>query len=99
MVFNHHGHFDKALRYFEADLELIKELYEFNSKNVEFKNSLAISYAKLGVFYRNVRNDKNKAYSYFQEAKLLWKYLLREFPTNIEFKRYWKQINISLDDL
>jgi len=87
------------LKYFEDDLQLTKELYESNPQNVGFKNGLAISYAKLGVFFRDNKNDKHKARNYFQNAKHLWKSLSEDFPAYVEFQKYWELINKYLDNL
>ncbi|MEZ4826584.1 MAG: tetratricopeptide repeat protein [Bacteroidia bacterium] len=41
------GQLDRALAFFEKDLQISKELYEAYPNHVSFKNGLAISYEKI----------------------------------------------------
>jgi hypothetical protein len=45
------GDLEQALTFFEQYHQLEKELHEAFPQNVDFKNGLAISYAKLGDTY------------------------------------------------
>jgi hypothetical protein len=62
-------------------------LYESNPQNVGFKNGLAISYSKHGAFYRDKRNNGNRAREYFSNAKTLWNALAADFPAYAEFRK------------
>ena len=92
------GNLDKALKYFEDETVLFEELYEANPQNVGFKNGLAISYSKLGLFYRDEKEEQNKAFEYFQKAKRLWDALVQDFPSYIKFLQYRDKINKELDN-
>lgn len=96
--YENYGNLDKALKYFEERSSLGKELYEANPQNVGFKNGLAISYSKLGLFYRDEKEEQNKAFEYFQKAKRLWDALVQDFPSYIEFLQYRDKINKELDN-
>ncbi|MFN0202857.1 MAG: hypothetical protein ACKVTZ_15145, partial [Bacteroidia bacterium] len=63
-----------------------KELYEAYPANVSFKNGLAVSYAKLGVFCRDNLKEKDKARAYFQQAEGLWQALVADAPLYVEFR-------------
>jgi len=76
---------DKALAYYEDDLQLTKELYAAYPNNVSFKNGLAISYSQLGRFFRDQKGDKQKAMEYFQQCHALWKELSEAYPAYVEF--------------
>jgi tetratricopeptide (TPR) repeat protein len=82
------GNMDKALGFYEESNRLGKELYTSYLANVEFKNGLAISYAKLGEFSRDHLNDKTKTRSYFKQAEVLWKELVRDAPQYVEYRRF-----------
>ncbi|MCL6590094.1 MAG: hypothetical protein K6U80_09100 [Firmicutes bacterium] len=51
------GRFGQALQFVELDTNLTKELYEANSKNVQLKHGLAVSYYKLAGIYMK-KNQK-----------------------------------------
>jgi hypothetical protein len=87
------------LTYFEERSKLGKELYEAYPQNVAFKNGLAISYAIVGVFYRDNLKNKNKALICFTKAQSLWKELVQQSPKQKEFDMYFNQINIDLENL
>lgn len=38
------GHIEEALKYFDDEVKFFKELYESNSRNVNFLEGLGISY-------------------------------------------------------
>jgi len=94
-----YGNLDKALKYFDDETVLFEELYESNPQNVGFKNGLAISYSKLGVFFRDNKNDKHAAHGYFHNAERLWKSLSQDNPAYVEFRKNWVWINNTLDNL
>ena len=79
------GKLDKALTNYEKDLKLIKELYEDNPKNVEFKNGLAISYEKLGDTHAALGNLE-KARTNYEKYSELTKELHNDYPKNVKFK-------------
>ena len=58
------GDFDKALKYFDLEADLFKELYDANPKSENLKNGLAVSYSKLGGIYQSL-GDLDKALQYF----------------------------------
>jgi hypothetical protein len=78
----------------------MKELYAAYPSNVGFKNGLAISYSKLGWFYKDQKNDTAKARDYFEQYLTLREELARDFPSFVEFQRglqYAKDAMASLD--
>lgn len=83
---------------FELDAELSKQLYESYPQNVSFKNGLAVSYAKLGVFNKNQLKDNQKAKIYFQQAHDLWRELTTDYPTYVEFQGHFKNVKSYLED-
>ncbi|MBL4660622.1 MAG: hypothetical protein JKY19_09715, partial [Alcanivoracaceae bacterium] len=92
------GNLEKALQFYEERSKLGKELYESNPNNVSYKNGLAISYAKLAIFY-NAQDDKKLAIDYMREAQVLFKQLHNNFPTYVEFEKYYKMAVDDLEDL
>jgi hypothetical protein len=60
---------------------------------------LAISYAKLGVFYIDRKKDKKKARDYFRNAEILWVELVRDAPGFVEFQRILDQVRRDLKGL
>ena len=76
-----------------------KELHEAYPNNVEFKNGLAISYAKLAQFSSNHLNDKAKARKYFQQAEALWVELVRDTPLVVLFQKFFGMVREELDGL
>jgi len=93
------GNLDKALAYYEDDLQLTKELYAAYPNNVSFKNGLAISYAKLGEFSGDQRHDNNQAKQYFQQAESLWVALVRDAPQVVAFQQFLTQVRRDLSEL
>ena len=79
------GNLDKALSYFEQDMELSNELYQSYPTNVGFKNGLATSYSKLGETHSSLGN-LDKALSYFEQDMELSNELYQSYPTNVGFK-------------
>ena len=79
------GNLDKALSYFEQDMELSNELYQSYPTNVGFKNGLATSYSKLGETHSSLGN-LDKALSYFEQQQQLGLELYQSYPTNVGFK-------------
>jgi hypothetical protein len=93
------GNLDKALTFFQERFLLGKELYEAYPQNVSFKNGLAISYAKLGIFSRDERGDSAKARSYFGQAATLWTDLVMNYPSYAEFQRSLTWIKDAINSL
>ncbi len=79
------GNLERALGYFDDDLELTKALYEDYPDNVGFKNGLAISYSKLGSTHTALGNLE-RALGYFEERSRLGKALYEDYPDNVAFK-------------
>jgi hypothetical protein len=84
---------------FRGRNQVFKELYEAYPNNVSFKNGLAVSYYKLGQFYRDNQNDKKKALAYFLKAEELWVELVRAAPQYAEFQRFLAQVQRDLENL
>ncbi|MEO1261443.1 MAG: tetratricopeptide repeat protein, partial [Bacteroidota bacterium] len=93
------GHLEKALQYFEERSRLGKELYEKYPQNVVFKNGLAISYFKLGEFYRDQKKDLTQAKKYFQQCCNLWKELTTGHPDYAEFQKNFDWVKNALEEL
>ncbi len=81
------GNLQEALTFFEQHRLLGQELYADFPQNVSFKNGLAASYAQLGAFYRDQKEDPQKAKEYFQQCYTLWKELTEAYPAYVEFKK------------
>jgi tetratricopeptide (TPR) repeat protein len=79
------GNLEKALTFFEKDIELSKELYEAYPTNVSFKNGLAISYEKLGSTHSALGNLE-EALCFFEMFNQLSKELYEAYPQNVDFK-------------
>ena len=75
----------KTLEYYEEYNRLIKELYESNPQNVDYKNSLAISYERLGNIYTTL-GDTQEALKYYKEYNRLTKELYESDKDNVGFK-------------
>jgi hypothetical protein len=90
---------DKALTFYDDETRLFEELYDAFPSNVSFKNGLAISYAKLGVFYKAHRSDIVTAHNYFQQAEALWEELTESAPGYVEFQRNLLNVRNILSEL
>ncbi len=93
------GNLDQALTFFKERSRLGKELYEAYPQNVSFKNGLAISYSQLGRFYRDQKENSEKAKAYFQLCYGLWKELAETFPAYVQFRDYFKWADKALEGL
>jgi hypothetical protein len=93
------GNLDKALEFFEKYNILEQDLYKSYPNNVDFKNGLAVSYAKLGVFNRDNLKDKAKARLYFKQAEALWLELVRDAPQYVAYKKFLSKVQEILKDL
>ncbi|QHI39342.1 hypothetical protein IMCC3317_47520 [Kordia antarctica] len=80
-----YGNLDKALQFLEAYSKLAKELSESNPTNIDFKNSLAISYSKLGAIYTTLGN-LDKALQFFEDEVKLFEELSENHPSDVVFK-------------
>jgi len=87
MFYHTTGQLEKALCFFEKYNHLREELYEANPANVTFKNGLAISYFKLGEFYRDQRSDVEESRRWFEKAEALWAELVNDAPAYAEFQK------------
>ncbi|HMQ46388.1 MAG TPA: NB-ARC domain-containing protein, partial [Saprospiraceae bacterium] len=85
-----------ALTFFEERSRLGKELHAAYPQNVAFKNGLAISYSKLGWFYRDKMNDVAKAKPYFQQCHDIWKELAEQYPAYQEFRDNYEWVKEQL---
>ncbi len=93
------GNLDKALRFFEERSRLGKELYAAYPQNVSFKNGLAISYAKLGVFNQEQLKNNNKARFYFEKAEQIWIELVKDAPQYVKYQDFLKKVQNILKSL
>ena len=76
---------NKALKFFEDETELFEELYDSYPQNVSFKNGLAVSYWKIGDFYRT-QKDKNNVIFYFKKCEILLIQLSKAAPNHKAFQ-------------
>jgi tetratricopeptide (TPR) repeat protein len=79
------GNMDKALIFYEKDIELSKELYAAYPTNVSFKSGLAISYEKLGSAHTALGNME-KALTFYEDETVLFEELYAAYPTHVSFK-------------
>jgi hypothetical protein len=87
----------KALKYFEDETVLFKELYEAFPQNVTFKNGLAVSYLKLGDLSLT-KNNKILAQQYFVQAQKILQELALAAPQYAEFQKNLVTVNSDLAD-
>ena len=80
-----YGNLDRALQFYEDDLNLMKELSESHPNNVDFKNGLAISYSKLGNTHTSLGNLE-AALKFYEDYLNLRKELLESDLSNVSFK-------------
>ena len=73
------GHMGKALKYFEKDLELAKELFESNPRNTNLLEDLAISYYKLAMINK-AKSNIEKGKEYFSQWKDIISFLVEKLP-------------------
>ena len=69
----------EALKYFDDEVRLFKELYEANPRSETLKNGLAISYEKLGSIHQSMGHRK-EALQYFEQRTVLGKELYEANP-------------------
>ena len=83
---------------FDQANKLAKQLYDAFPQNVSFKNRLAASYSKLGVFYRD-QGDKAAAKTYLQQCYTLWKALSEAHPNYAEFRKNFEWVKKALEEI
>ncbi len=91
------GNLEASMKAFKRYEAIQIYLLEKDPQNVSFKNGLAISYAKLGDFYKV--DKKEKAREYFTKGKILWSELVEDFPSYAQFKQYLDWVNKRLEEL
>jgi tetratricopeptide (TPR) repeat protein len=79
------GQFEEALPYYEEYNNLFKQLYDKNPENESVKNSLAISYSKLGDVYQQLGQVK-EAITYFEQESEIFQQLYQDNPGNNQVK-------------
>lgn len=79
------GNLEQSRHIFECYTQFCKILLEEASNNPEFKNVLAVSYAKLGTTH-SALGDLEQALVFFEQYNQLEKELHHDFPQNVEFK-------------
>ncbi len=79
------GNLNKALNFYEQQNEISKQLVTQSPRNLEYKNSLAISYSFLGNTSLNLGN-LNKALNNYEKLNQLSKELYEENSKNYKFK-------------
>lgn len=67
-------------------------------ENPNFKNGLAISYSKLGWFYRDKKRLPDQARVFFQRCYELWQELARAYPAYVEFTRNYEWAKQALNE-
>ena len=79
------GHMEEALKYFDDEVRLFKELYEANPRSESLKNGLAISYEKLGSIHQSM-GHMEEALKYFENDLELTKELYEANPRSESLK-------------
>lgn len=79
------GNFNKAVTQFKKAIDTRKALLNLEPSNTAFKNSLAISYEKLGLSYQALVQE-DKALKTFERALDLYKELNESNPDNLSYK-------------
>ena len=93
------GDLSKALEYYEKYIKLKIELHEEYPQNVGLKNGLAIAYYKIGMFYKDYKNSRRRAYNYFQESEKILVDLLRDMPQSTIFSSFLDQVEKRMKSL
>jgi len=75
----------EALNYFEEYNLHFKQLYSENPKNEAIKNSLAISYSKVGDIYQELGHPE-KAVQFFEQEIVLFEELYKDNPKSENIK-------------
>lgn len=70
---------DNAIQYYLLSNRLYEELHQSNPKNVDYKNSLALSHEIIGHFYHQVEKQ-DLSLQYYQQAIRLWTELVKDAP-------------------
>ncbi|PIY08407.1 MAG: hypothetical protein COZ18_12480, partial [Flexibacter sp. CG_4_10_14_3_um_filter_32_15] len=79
-------------------LELQEQLYHEFPTNVNFKNGLAISYEKLGSYFKTIK-DIEKAKNYYLKARNHYVELTEKFSNYAEFQRNLNWVENQLKQL
>ena len=79
------GNLDGMMQSYQKMLDIQTALCEAEPDNPNFKNGLAISYAKLGDTHRALGNLDN-ALTFFEEDLKLTRELYEAYPQNVSFK-------------
>lgn len=93
------GNLDQALRFFEKDIDLSKELFKDYPNNVDYKNNLAVSYFKLGELERDKPNGKEKAIHYFRKCQLLLQELVEQAKGHREYQQNLQEVTEAIQEL
>jgi tetratricopeptide (TPR) repeat protein len=76
---------EEALKYFDDQVILFKELYEANPRSESLKNGLAISYERLGDIHQSM-GHMEEALKYFDDEVILFKELYEANPRSESLK-------------
>lgn len=96
------GDLDKALGFYNQEIELFEQIHLQQPQNINFTNGLAVAYVKLGDFYQQDNsdyNDLNKTISYFNQARELWLQLTTTAPAFVKFQRNLEIIENALREI
>jgi tetratricopeptide (TPR) repeat protein len=93
------GNLSQALTYFEERNKLAKELVADNPMHVGYNNGLAISYSKLGHLYHFDMIDNEKALNYYNQCKIIWEEMTKNFPDFPDYKRNLEWVNKHIKEL
>jgi len=70
---------DNAIQYYLLSNRLYDELHQSNPKNVEYKNSLALSHEIIGQYYQQVEKQ-DLSLQHYHQAIQLWTELVKDAP-------------------
>ena len=93
------NNFESAYSSLKKGLELSIQCYNAYPENIAFKNSLAGTYGRLGMFCIDKLNDKDTARQYLKKAEGLLVELVEDSPDYEMFRRFLEQTHELLDDL
>ena len=89
----------EALEYYINGHMLLKELCLLDILNADYKDRLASSYAKLGIFYQIYFKNTNKAKDAFLNSQKIWVDLIKKFSGNPKYKNNFHWLKKKMKEL
>ena len=81
------GNMEEALKYFENNNHLTKELYDYNPKNLNLLEGLGVSYYKLAMVHKSTGNNQTGK-EYFTQWKNIIFHLAKNLPQVVKYQEW-----------